>query len=76
MNVREVKFWKITTQKTDKMDSGKSLRRLLGLVAMTGDIQIAPTLKITSALALVHALCTAGKPVRDDDAVIHQYMGV
>jgi hypothetical protein len=32
---------------------------------MTGDMQIAPRLKITSALALVHALRTAGKPVRD-----------
>jgi hypothetical protein len=24
MNVREVEFWKITGQKTDKMDSGRS----------------------------------------------------
>jgi hypothetical protein len=32
---------------------------------MTGDIQISPDLKITSALALVHALRTSGKPVRD-----------
>ena len=32
---------------------------------MTGDIQISPDLKITSALALVHALRTADKPVRD-----------
>jgi|SRR6266404_833574 hypothetical protein len=32
---------------------------------MTGDIQISPDMKITSALALVHALRTAGKPVRD-----------
>ena len=32
---------------------------------MTGDIEIYPATKITSALALVHALRTAGKPVRD-----------
>jgi hypothetical protein len=32
---------------------------------MTGDIQIYPALKITSAVVLVHALRTAGKPVRD-----------
>ena len=32
---------------------------------MTGDLEIYPATKITSALALVHALRTAGKPVRD-----------
>jgi hypothetical protein len=35
------------------------------LTAMTGDIEIYPDKKILSALALVHALRTAGKPVRD-----------
>src|ERR1700682_2834448 len=32
---------------------------------MTGDIQIFPDMKINTAVALVHALRTAGKPVRD-----------
>jgi hypothetical protein len=32
---------------------------------MTGDIEIYPGLKINTAVALVHALRTAGKPVRD-----------
>jgi hypothetical protein len=32
---------------------------------MGGDIQIHPVTKINSAVALVHALRTAGKPVRD-----------
>jgi hypothetical protein len=31
---------------------------------MTGDIEIYPAKKILSAVALVHALRTAGKPVR------------
>src|ERR1700756_2605079 len=44
--------------------SGKSLRQLLDWLAMT-DIQIWPEVKINSAVALVHALRTAGKPVRD-----------
>jgi hypothetical protein len=35
------------------------------LVAMTGDIEISPAMKINSPTALVHALRTAGKPVRD-----------
>jgi hypothetical protein len=34
-------------------------------VLVTGDIQIFPEMKINSAVALAHALRTAGKPVRD-----------